>query len=109
MLVSREVQFVDPVVMSRVIATSLLQDLRSSGGSHAERLSVLNLLRLLEMYSADVFYVHEPLGILEQDDFSNLNGRGASSDLSRLKAALESTPATLSPNASPPEFPNPTR
>lgn len=104
MLASRYSQLGDPVAMSRVIANSLLSELRSSNGAKVEPLSVINLCRLMQMYAQSSFYSRNPLGILEQDDFADLNSLSSSEGFKRLQAAIRQTHAALSPNSAPSAF-----
>jgi hypothetical protein len=90
--------------MSRIIANALLAQLRGSDGRRIEPLNIVNMLRLLDMYSADAFGTPEPLGILEEDNFSDLNEIDEARRSQRLKAALDETRNALLPNATPGEF-----
>jgi hypothetical protein len=103
MLISQDAGMADPIVMSRVIANALLSELRESHGRRVQRLSVVNILRLLETYDADAFHIPEPLGILEHsisdfDDVRRVRG------FKRLKTALQSTHHALQPTATRSEF-----
>ncbi len=104
MLVSRYTETPNQVVMGRVIASSLLADLDSPNGNGAEPIGVHNMLRLLKMYDTDTFYTHDPLGILEQDDFADLNHLRESDDSSRLKESLKATHEAFSPELSTGDF-----
>lgn len=104
MLVNRRTRVADPVVISRIIASSLLNDLQSSNGARVEPLSVLNVLRLLDVYESQSFSVPQPLGILQHDDFADLNGRRGVVDLKRLKSALAVTHQSFLPQSSESEF-----
>ena len=104
MLINRRTRNADPVVISRVIVNSLLSDMRESKGEYVEALSVLNVLRLLDIYEMDAFSVRKPLGVLQQDDFGDLNGRQGAENLARLKVALASTHQAFLPKASQSEF-----
>jgi hypothetical protein len=65
---------------------------------------VENVLRLLEMYRSDDFYADEPRGILEQDDFADLNALREFDGFNRLKEALRSTHATFLPGSDVADF-----
>lgn len=100
MLVDRGSRIADPVVMSRVIANSFLNEMRSSHGARVDHLSVVNILRLLDIYETDAFNARKPLGILQRDDFSDLNGQYGLASFERLKSALKAAHQEYLPNTS---------
>lgn len=104
MLASRRTEGADPVVMSRLIAQSLLGDIQSSGGKQADPLSVINLLRLMDIYESQNFRVRQSLGTLQYDDFTDLNELRGSDRLQRLKTALANTHRAYGPELTVPEF-----
>jgi hypothetical protein len=104
MLISQYAAAGDPIVMSRIIANALLAQLRGPAGYHIEPLNIVNMLRLLDMYSTDTFDTPEPLGILEEETFSDLNEINEARRSQRLKEALDATREALLPGATPAEF-----
>ncbi len=86
----------DPVLMSRIIADSLLSEFRRSRG--AQRLGVLNLMRLLEMYQSDAFFPNMSIGIMDEDDSLNDDFVVQMKSLDRLKTAIASTHREISPD-----------
>jgi hypothetical protein len=104
MLSSRDSHATDPVAMSRVIAASLLRDLRASRGAQIEYLSVVNLIRMLEIYANGGFYARQPLGILERDDFANINSVGEADRYECLQTAMRATHEAISPQSAPKDF-----
>lgn len=104
MLVSASAGLVSPVMTSRAVTNAVLAELRKSHGRQAQPLPVLSLLRLLDMYEHNNFYSGRHLGILEKDNFSDLNDVDRSDEYARLKAALEKAHADFSRDSSVKEF-----
>lgn len=88
MLISHSSRSSDPVVMSRIIARTMLQEMASSPENSASRISVINMLRLLEMYQFDSFRSRQPLGILEHHRSNELSTSSGQSGFDRLRKAL---------------------
>jgi len=103
MLISPSSRSSDPVVMSRIIARTMLQEMEKSLGKSASRISVVNMLRLLEMYRYDSFRSRNALGVLEHPRVNDLS---ASTDagLIRLRDALASVHHKLLPQLSAENF-----
>ncbi|MEA2787277.1 MAG: hypothetical protein QOF71_3381 [Candidatus Eremiobacteraeota bacterium] len=91
MLVSRCNETTNPVVLNRLIAEGLLDDLRSGKGARANPLGVASILDLLDMYRSNNFYEREPTGILERADFDDLNALGESDGFRCLETVLRET------------------
>lgn len=95
MLISHSSRASDPVVMSRLIAKTMLQEIKESPEQSVSRISVVNMLRLLEMYRYNSFRARQPLGILEHARVDDLS---TSIELDRLREAIASVHRQLLPN-----------
>jgi hypothetical protein len=101
-LISRFTEAGNPLVMSRLITTSLLGEIRAH--DQLEPMGVENVLRLLEMYRFDAFRDREPTGILNDGDFADLNATLDSEGFGRLKLALRSAHERFLPGSSIDDF-----
>jgi hypothetical protein len=95
--------FGDPVVMSKIIVDSLLDELAS--GEEIERISVINILRLLNAFEADALFAADQITILNlPDDLSELEQLQQFSSYERLGDALVTTKREISPDDSKADF-----
>ncbi len=103
MLVSRSREQASPLAMSRVIARSLLQDLRSGDSTFVGQ-GAENIVRLVDMYRLDTFNARQRTGILRQDKPSDVLFSSDRQDLRRLKEALRATHESFSQGSSVADF-----
>jgi hypothetical protein len=88
MLLSPVEETVSPAMMGRAVVNGVIVDLDRSNGRRVDPLTALSLVRLLGMHAAGRFEDHRNLGILEPDNFRDLNAvRGES--YSSLKSSVE--------------------
>jgi hypothetical protein len=104
MLVSRNREKASPLVMSRIVAKSLLRDLGSGDSTYVKR-EVDNIIHLLEMYRLDEFNARQRTGILRKERrFDRFQIQSDRDNLMRLKAALRAAHESFSPGSSAREF-----
>ena len=91
MLMGMSTETVNPVRMSRAIAHAVLHDLSGSQGRAAEPLATSSFLRLIDMYRRNSFEDERHLGVLEKDNFQDLNVGHVSDLYERLRKILDET------------------
>jgi hypothetical protein len=91
MLVSRYNETANPVVLNRLVASALLEDLRAHKPLRSDSLGITSILALLEMSRSNSFYEREPTGILQQDDFAEMNELGEADGFRCLEVVLKET------------------
>lgn len=103
MLAARNAGTADPVLLSRVIAETLLEKLGAGAEAARESHFAIRMVRVLEMYDVDDFAEASSIGI-RQNGARNVESRGGESGARRLRNAIEQAKSQFLPESSPREF-----
>lgn len=104
MLKSRSSSISNPASMGRLIAHMMLTDIQQEQKDSTDAISVMNMLRLLEMYQFNLFNQLPPPALAHREDFKNPQLMSRSTQYSKLRDAIKAVHSELDKELSVSDF-----